>query len=331
MKVLFIGGTGIISSACSELALARGLELYLLNRGQSSRAVPEGARVLQGDIRDRASAAAALGDLSFDAVVDWVAFTPEHIEVDLELFRGRTQQYVFISSASAYQTPPVTLPVVESTPLRNPYWGYSRDKIACEDRLLRAYRDEGFPMTIVRPSHTYDRTLLPMDGGYTVAHRMRQGKPVIVHGDGTSLWVLTHHRDFARGFVGLLGNPHALGEAFHITSDELLTWNQIFETVARAAGTTAELVHVPSEVIAAYDEGWGAGLLGDKANSMIFDNSKIKRTVPDYVATIPFARGADEIMAWFDADPARRTVDAERDRLMDRIIAATSRSNPAGT
>jgi nucleoside-diphosphate-sugar epimerase len=329
MKVLFIGGTGIISSACTQLAVERGLELYLLNRGRSSRPLPEGARVLQGDIRDRASLTAALGDLTFDAVVDWVAFTPEHIEGDLELFRERTQQYVFISSASAYQTPPVNLPVVESTPLRNPYWRYSRDKIACEERLLRAYRDEGFPVTIVRPSHTYDRTLLPLDGGYTVVHRMHEGKPVIVHGDGTSLWVLTHHRDFAKGFVGLLGNPHAIGEAFHITSDELLTWNQIFETVARAAGTTAELVHVPSDVIATYDADWGAGLLGDKAHSMIFDNSKIKRVVPDYVATVPFARGADEIMAWFDADPSRRTVDADYDRLLDTIIAATPRSNPA--
>jgi len=328
MKVLFIGGTGIISSACSQLAVERGLELYLLSRGQSARPVPQGARVLQGNIRDRASAAAALGDLTFDAVVDWVAFTPEHIEADLELFQERTRQYVFISSASAYQTPPVSLPVVESTPLVNPYWGYSRDKIACEDRLLRAYRDEGFPVTVVRPSHTYDRTLLPMDGGYTVVDRMRRGEKVIVHGDGTSLWVLTHHRDFARGFVGLLGNPHAVGEAFHITSDELLTWNQIFETVARAAGTVAEIVHVPSELIAAHDPGWGAGLLGDKAHSMVFDNTKIKRVVPDYVATIPFSRGAEEIMTWFDADPARRVVDPERDRLMDKIIAAQASALP---
>ncbi len=322
MKVLFIGGTGIISSACSQLALERGIELYLLNRGRSSRPVPEGAHVLEGDVRDRASATGALGDLTFDAVVNWVAFTPEHIETDLELFKDRTRQYVFISSASAYQTPPLSLPILESTPLSNPFWRYSRDKIACETRLLRAYRDEGFPATIVRPSHTYDRTLLPMDGGYTVVNRMRRGKPVIVHGDGTSLWVLTHHRDFAAGFVGLLGNPHTLGEAFQITSDEVLTWNQIFETVAQAAGTTAQLVHIPSEVIAAYDASWGAGLLGDKAHSMIFDNSKLKRAVPGYVAKIPFARGAEEIMAWFDEDSARQVVDTELDRLMDDIITA---------
>ena len=328
MKVLFIGGTGIISSACSQLAAERGVELYLLNRGYSSRLVPDGAHVLQSDIRDEASATEALGKLTFDVVVNWVAFTPEHIETDIKLFRNRTQQYVFISSASAYQTPPANLPVVESTPLVNPYWQYSRDKIACEERLTQAYRDEGFPMTIVRPSHTYDQTLLPMDGGYTVVNRMRQGKKVIVHGDGTSLWVLTHHHDFARGFAGLLGNPHAIGDTFHITSDELLTWSQIFETVAQAAGTTAQIVHVPSELIAAYDADWGAGLLGDKANSMIFDNTKIKRVVPGYVATIPFARGAEEVMAWFDADPARQSVDHTLDRLMDKIIAAQASALP---
>ncbi len=322
MKVLFIGGTGIISSACSELAAERGVELYVMNRGQSSRPLPEGVHLLQGDVRDRASVEAALGDATFDAVVNWVAFTPEHIETDLEVFAGRTGQYVFISSASAYQTPPLSLPITESTPLRNPFWDYSRAKIACEERLIRSYRDEAFPVTIVRPSHTYDRTLLPMDGGYTVVDRMRRGEKVIVHGDGSSLWVLTHHRDFAKGFVGLLGHPRAVGETFHITSDEVLTWNQIFETVARAAGTTAQIVHVPSEVVAAHDAGWGAGLLGDKAHSMVFDNTKIKRIVPDYVATVPFAWGAEEIMAWFDADPARQVIDTKRDRLMDKIITA---------
>lgn len=330
MKVLFIGGTGIISSACSQLAVHRGHELYLLNRGQTqtTRPVPEGAHVLQGDVRDKASVIGALGTMTFDAVVNWVAFTPEHVETDIELFRDRTRQYVFISSASAYQTPPLQLPVTESTPLINPYWQYSRDKIACEERLTRAYRDEGFPVTIVRPSHTYDATSLPLDGGYTVVDRMRRGEKVIVHGDGTSLWVLTHHRDFAVGFIGLLGNPHAVGDAVHITSDELLSWNQIFEAVAQAAGTTAHIVHVPSELIAAYDSSWGAGLLGDKAHSMVFDNTKIKRLVPDYVAATPFARGAEEIMAWFDAEPSRRVVDAERDRLIAEIIAAQESALP---
>ncbi len=322
MKVLFIGGTGIISSACSPLAIEQGMELYLLNRGTSFRPAPEGANLLNGDIRNPDSVRQAIGDLHFDAVVDWIAFTPEHIETDIELFNGRTDQFVFISSASAYQKPIAALPITESTPLHNPYWEYSRNKIACEERLVQAYREDGFPMTIIRPSHTYDQTLLPMSSGYTVVNRMRQGKKVIVHGDGTSLWTLTHHRDFAKAFVGLLGNNHAIGDAFQITSDELLTWNQIFEMVAHAAGVEANIIHIPSEFIAQFDQGWGDGLLGDKMHSVIFDNSKIKRLVPDYVAAIPFARGVQEIMAWYDADPARQVVDAEKDALMDRIIAA---------
>ena len=325
MKVLFIGGTGIISSACTQLAVERGIDLYLLNRGQSVRPVPAGAKVLHGDLRDPASLAAALGDHQFDAVVNWIAFTPEHIEADLKAFGGRTGQYVFISSASAYQKPVSLLPITESTPLHNPFWEYSRNKIACEERLTRAYREDGFPVTVVRPSHTYDQTLLPMDGGYTVVNRMRQGKRVIVHGDGESLWVLTHHRDFAVGFVGLLGNPHALGETFHITGDELQSWNAIFRTVARAAGTSARMVHLPSDFIAARDPDWGAGLLGDKAHSVIFDNAKIRRAVPDFNPAISFARGADEIMAWYDADPARQVVNEALDRRMDDMIAACDR------
>ena len=321
MKILFIGGTGVISSACSQLICERGDELYLLNRGESKRAVPESAHVLNADIRDKDSVQKALGAMNFDAVVDWIAFAPQHIETDLELFKNRTNQYVFISSASAYQTPPTSLPVTESTPLFNPFWQYSRDKIACEERLVKAYREENFPMTIVRPSHTYDQTMLPLKGRYTVIDRMRKGKKVIVHGDGTSLWTLTHHTDFAKGFVGLLGNNHAVGEAFQITSDELLTWNQIYELAAQAAGTTAQIVHIPSEIIAKYDAEWGAELFGDKAHSMIFDNTKIKRLVPDYAATIPFSRGIKEIINWFDADSSRQIVDEKLDQLMDKIIA----------
>ncbi|WP_019010185.1 SDR family oxidoreductase [Deinococcus aquatilis] len=328
MKVLFIGGTGIISSACSELALSQGMDLFLLNRGESSRPVPDGATVLRGDIRDPGSVREALGDLDFDVVVNWVAFTPEHIETDLALFAGRTKQYVFISSASAYQKPLGHLPITESTPLHNPFWQYSRDKIACEDRLTRAYREGGFPATIVRPSHTYDRTLLPMDGGWTVVDRMRQGKPVIVHGDGTSLWTLTHHRDFAVGFVGLLGRPAVIGEAVQITGDEWLTWNQIFELVAGAAGAEANIVHVPSRVIAAFAPDWGAGLLGDKAHSVIFDNSKIKRLVPEFRATVPYARGVQEVLAWYDANPVHQVVDTELNRLMDEIIGQVQGVGP---
>lgn len=322
MKVLFIGGTGIISSACSQLAIERGIELHLFNRGNTtSRAVPDGARVILGDIRDPQSARSALKGRTFDAVVNWIAFTPQHIQTDLELFRGCTGQYIFISSASAYQTPPASLPVTESTILDNPFWLYSRNKIACEEMLVRAYRDEKFPMTIVRPSHTYDKTLLPFDGGYTIVDRMRKGKKVIVPGDGTSLWTLTHHTDFAKGFVGLLGHSAAIGESFHITSDEWLSWNQIFEIVARAAGTEAKMAHIPSELINAYDPDWGAGLLGDKACSMIFDNSKLKRLVPDFRCTVPFTRGAEEVMAWYDADPARQVVDEKFNRLEDELIA----------
>jgi nucleoside-diphosphate-sugar epimerase len=330
MKILFIGGTGIISSACAQLAIERGHELYLLNRGQTTkRPVPQGAQVLHGDIRDRESARAALGDHKFDAVVDWIAFITDHIEIDLDLFRGRTGQYVFISSASVYQTPPANVPVVESTPLDNPVWLYSRNKIACEERLLRAYREEKFPTTVVRPSHTYDKTLCPIHGGYTMIDRMRKGLPVIVHGDGTSLWTMTHHKDFAKGFVGLLGQNRVIGDTFHITSDEVLTWDQIYRLMGRAAGIEApKLVHVPSELIAAYDKDWGDGLLGDKAHSMIFDNAKIKRLVPDFVAAIPFAQGAKEIVTWYDSDPANRVMDEKLNQTIDRILAGYKKAWP---
>ncbi len=329
MKVLFIGGTGIISSACTQLAVDKGIDLYHLNRGQSSRPTPDGVTVLRGDIREPESARQALADHTFDAVVDWIAFTPDHIETDIALFAGRTKQFVFISSASAYHTPPLNLPVTESCPLHNPFWQYSRNKIACEDRLMKAYREDGFPITIVRPSHTYDRTLMPMGYGYTVIDRMRQGKKVIVHGDGTSLWTLTHHKDFAVGFVGLLGNHHTIGDAFHITNDEILTWNQIFTLLAQAAGVDEpKLVHISSDFIAAFDPGWGDELFGDKAHSMTFDNTKIKRTVAEYNPTIPFHQGAVEIMAYYDGDPARQTVDAKRNAMMDRIIAAYEAALP---
>lgn len=326
MKVLFIGGTGTISSACSELALQRGIELWLFNRGQSVRPVPPGARVIHGDISNVREAQQALEGHVFDAVVDWIAFRPEQVQRDIDLFGGRTGQYIFISSASVYQKPPASLPITESTPLYNPFWQYSRDKIACEDLLMQTYRRTGFPFTVVRPSHTYDQTYIPLNGRYTVIDRMRRGKKVVVHGDGTSLWVMTNHRDLAKGFVGLLGNPRAIGEAYHITSDEIITWNQIYTLLGQAAGAEPELVHISSETLAAhyaaYNPDWGPGLLGDKAHSVLFDNSKIKRAVPGFVATTPFAEGAREIMAWFDADPARRVVDPEVDALFDRIIAA---------
>ncbi|HWD39050.1 MAG TPA: SDR family oxidoreductase [Fimbriimonas sp.] len=321
MRVLFIGGTGIISSACSPLAISQGIDLYLLNRGKSHRGTPEGAKVLHGDIRDPDSVRAAIGGMTFDAVVDWIAFTAEHIQTDIELFKGRTGQFVFISSASAYQTPPSTLPVTESTVLDNPFWQYSRNKIACEELLVRAYRESKFPATIVRPSHTYDKTLLPFDGGYTTFDRMLKGKPVVVLGDGTSLWVLTHHRDFARAFVPLLGNSHAIGEAYHITSDELLTWNQIFDIVADAAGVKANKVHVATETMVRHKAELSGGLLGDKANSMIFDNTKIKRAAGGWEAQIPFSVGAKEVVSYFLEDPTRGRVDDEWNRFEDELIA----------
>jgi nucleoside-diphosphate-sugar epimerase len=316
LKVLFIGGSGVISSACSALAVESGIDLHVLNRGRTTiRPLPPGATEIRGDINgDRVPARD-----DYDAVVNWVAFSPEQVLRDVELFHGKTRQYVFISSASAYQTPPSRVPVTESTPLRNPFWRYSRDKIACEDALTAAYREDGFPVTIVRPSHTYDRTLVPFDGDWTVLGRMLAGKPVIVHGDGTSLWTLTHHADFARAFVPLLGHPRTIGEAFHITSDDVLTWDQIAGALASALGVTSRIVHVPSDAIAAADPSWGAGLLGDKAHSMVFDNSKIRSVVPGWRAGIPFERGAREIVSWYLADPARQVTDERLDAVMDKL------------
>jgi nucleoside-diphosphate-sugar epimerase len=329
MKVLFIGGTGVISSACATLAVQQGIDLHLLNRGQSAaRPAPVGATVLHGDIRDPDSVAAALHGQAFDAVVDWIAFSPQHVQTDIDLLRGRMGQYIFISSASAYQSPPASLPVSESTLLDNPFWEYSRQKIACEELLVRAYRDEKFPMTIVRPSHTYDATKVPLLGGYTSLQRIKQGQPVLVYGDGTSLWTLTHTRDFAKGFIPLLGNARAIGEAVHITSDEWLTWNQIYQIMAAALGAEAQLVHVPSELINAYDALHGEGLLGDKSHSMIFDNSKIKRLAPGFACTTPFAWGAREIVAWYEADPARQVIDPYVEALIERVLAAYQRCWP---
>jgi nucleoside-diphosphate-sugar epimerase len=311
----------LASAACSRKAVEAGLDQTVVNRGKTAtRPLPPDAEVVTADISDPA-ALASIAAQDFDVVVDWIAFTPEQVRARTDAFRGRTGQYVFISSASAYQTPPARLPITESTPLRNPHWQYSRDKIACEDLLTQLYRDEGYPATVVRPSHTYDRTLVPFDGGWTIVERMRRGKPVVVHGDGTSLWTLTHHRDFARGFVPLLGHPRTLGDTFQITSDDVLTWDQIAHTLAAAAGTTAQIVHVPSDAIAAVHEGWGAGLLGDKTHSAVFDNSKLRSVAPGYVATIPFETGAREIIAWYDEDPARQQIDTAIDEAMDTLVA----------
>ena len=320
-KVLFIGGTGVISSACSALAVERGIDLYLFTRGDSLRPPPEGANLIFGDINKPGDIKKVLDQQIFDIVVNWIVYEPEDIERDIQTFRGKIGQYIFISSASAYQKPVQKLPITEETPLENPYWAYSRAKIACEELLFQAFKRDHFPATIVRPSHTYDKTLLPMQGGYTVLDRILKEKPVIIHGDGTSLWVLTHQKDFARGFVGLLGNPMAIGEAFHITSNEILTWNRIFQMVAEATGKLLHPVHIPSSIIAQFDPDWGASLLGDKAHSVIFDNSKIRSLVPNFNAEIPYQEGCKETVNWYLDNPKQQIVDQDLSNKMDQSIS----------
>jgi nucleoside-diphosphate-sugar epimerase len=321
-RVLIIGGNGIISASVSRLAVERGFEVTLLNRGISTTRPPiQGAETIVGDAGDAASVRSAVGNPEFDVVANFRAFSPAQVEADVELFGGRTGQYLFISSASAYQKPIAQLPIVESTPLRNPFWQYSRDKISCEDMLVRAYRDTGFPMTIVRPSHTYDASLIPLEGGWTTLQRMLDGRPIVVHGDGTSWWTLTHARDFARAFVGLFGNPHAIGAPVHITGDESLTWDEIARLLGRALGVVPEIVHVASDEIARAIPEMGPGLLGDKAHSVLFDNTRIRTLVPGWVATTPFAEGAREIVEWHLAGASRRVVDAELDAAFDLLTA----------
>ena len=330
MRVLFIGGTGIISTASTRLAAERGIEVTILNRGQRATELPAGVRTVTADIDDPAAAVRALENASFDAVVDWITYTPAQVERDLALFRGRTRQYIFISSASAYQKPPGHYLITESTPLANPFWQYSRDKIACEERLLKAYREEGFPVTIVRPSLTYGDTQVALAvnswaKSYTVIDRMRRGKKVIVPGDGTSLWVITHNSDFAKGLVGLLGHAQAIGDAFHITSDEAMCWDQFYRLTAEAAGAEPQLLHVPSDFLAACMPEKLGSLTGDKAVSVVFDNTKIKRFVPGYCATVPYREGIRRTLAWFDADPARRQIDTDANARYDKLIGAWER------
>ena len=322
MRVLFIGGTGNISTSVSELCLQKGVDLYLLNRGETTADLP-GTTVLRANVRQPESVAQAIAGMQFDVVVNWIAFVTEHIQQDIDLFRGKTKQYIFISSASAYQTPPVHPVITESTPLHNPFWEYSRNKIACEELLTEAYRVEGFPMTIVRPSHTYARGIPSTIGGnYLLAERLLKGMPVIVHGDGSSLWTVTHSEDFARAFAGLLGHPQAIGQAVHVTSDESLNWNQIHQIIADALGVEANIIHIPSDFIARVNPEIGAGLVGDKTWSVIFDNSKIKTLVPGFTATIPFHEGIRKTLAWFDADERRKAVDPAAHENIDAIIRA---------
>lgn len=327
MKVLFIGGTGNISTSVSKLAIEQGIDLYLLNRGERKVEI-DGAKTITGNIYDKESVKKALADHTWDVVVNWIAFIPEHVKNDLELFRGKTKQYIFISSASVYQKPPSFPVITESTPLSNPFWQYSRDKIDCEELLVKAYQQEGFPVTIVRPSHTYDTTIPVTIGGwteYTIIDRMKKGQKVIIQGDGTSLWTLTHAEDFAKGFNGLLGNQRSIGHPVHITSDEVLTWNQIYESVANAAGAELNAVHIASDFITKVAPGEKDGLWGDKSHCAVFDNSKIKSLVPGFTATIPFSEGIKRTLAWFEADPKRMVINPETNAMMDKIIAEYER------
>jgi nucleoside-diphosphate-sugar epimerase len=325
MNALFLGGTGIISTACADLALQRGIELTLVTRGQHQSRLPKNVKNIALDIHDVAAAKQKLEGLNFDTVVDWIAFTPEDIERDLQLFRGCTRQFIFISSASAYQKPAADYLITESTPLVNSFWQYSRDKLACEERLLKAYREENFPVTIVRPSLTYGDTQLPLvlnswEKPYTMVDRMLRGQKVIVPGDGTSLWTITHNADFAKGFVGLMGNRLSIGHAFHITSEEALTWDQYYQLTAEALGVEARIVHIPSDFIAACIPEKQGTLLGDKSRSAIFDNSKLRRFVPGYCATVPFSEGVRRTIAWLQADPARQEIDAATNSRLDKLI-----------
>jgi len=335
MKLLFIGGTGLLSSACSDLALQRGHELFLLNRSISARyPAPKAATVLRADIHaDSTPLAELLAGHRFDAVVDFIAFTADDIERDISLFRGRTDQFVFISSASAYQKPPKNYLITEETPLENPYWQYSRDKIACEIRLMKAYQADGFPVTIIRPSLTYGPSQIPFCVGswlhpWTVIDRMKRGQKVIIPGDGTSLWVLTWNGDFAKGLVGLLCNEKAIGEAFHITSDQVLSWDQIYLEAYQALGQKPNVVHIPSELIAAFWPHATGSLIGDKVNSAVFDNSKIKKFVPDYNCEVSWADGLRRSLDWFESHPEFQTVDDESNGLWDKIIEGYERAFP---
>lgn len=321
LDILFLGGTGTISTASVRLAVARGHRVSVLNRGRSGKALPDGVESLIGDVADPASVDAAVGGRAFDVVAQFRAFTPDTVVGDIDRFSGRVGQYVFISSASAYQKPPASLPVTEATPLKNPFWQYSRDKIACEDVLVAADRDRDFPMTIVRPSHTYDDALLPTTGGWTDIARMRAGKPVVVHGDGTTPWTLTHADDFAVGFVGLFGRPEALGSAYTITGESAPTWNQIYTWLGRAAGVEPTLAHIASERIAREIPEVGPGLVGDKAHAMLFDTTKLRRLVPEFTTTVPYAEGARRQIAWYDAHPEAQIVDEELDARFDRLAA----------
>jgi nucleoside-diphosphate-sugar epimerase len=330
MKVLFIGGTGIISMAITrQLSKLPNFELYLLNRGNRNSDLPSNVKIIQGDINNEQDIASKIENLSFDAVCNFIAFVPKHLERDYNLFKNKTKQYIFISSASAYQKPLSNYLITEGSPMANPYWEYSRNKIACEDFLMKKYREDKFPVTIVRPSHTYDERSVPLgvhgkNGSWQVIKRMQEGKPVIIHGDGTTLWTMTHNSDFAKAFIGLLGNVHALGETFHITSDESLTWNQIYQSIANALGVELKACLVFSEFLHAVGPQYDflGSLVGDKANSVVFDNSKVKRAVPGFVATKRFDQGVKETIDFILKNKEYQKEDPDFDKWCDKVVEA---------
>ena len=336
MKALFIGGTGTISMAITkQLAANPDWELYLLNRGTRAQELPEGVKIITGDINNEQQVAEAIKDMKFDCVCDFIAFVPAQLERDYRLFAGKTKQFMFISSASAYQKPLADYKITESTPLHNPYWEYSRNKIACEEYLMKQYREQGFPITIIRPSHTYDERNLPLgahgdNGSWQVVKRMLEGKPVILHGDGSSLWTITHNSDFAKAFIGLMGNIHAIGESYHITTDEAVTWNQIYATVADELGVAYKPYYVPSDFLDAvgkYD--YRGGLIGDKSNTVIFDNSKVKRAVPGFTCTVRADQGLRKTVRHMLATPELQKEDPEFDQWCDKVIAAMEKAKEA--
>lgn len=336
MKALFIGGTGTISMAITkQLAANPDWELYLLNRGTRAQELPAGVKTITADINNEQQVAEAIRDINFDCVCDFIAFVPGQLERDYRLFAGKTKQFMFISSASAYQKPLSDYKITESTPLANPYWEYSRNKIACEEYLMKQYREAGFPITIIRPSHTYDERNVPVGahgdkGSWQVLKRMMEGKPVLIQGDGTSLWTITHNSDFAKAFIGLMGNIHAIGEAYHITTDESVTWNQIYAIIADELGVELKAYHVPSDFldeVGKYD--YRGGLIGDKSNTVVFDNSKVKRAVPGFTCTVRADQGLRKTVQHMLATPELQQDDPEFDQWCDKVIAALESAKEA--
>ena len=335
-KALFIGGTGTISAAIVRRLVGElGWQVWLLNRGNRPDAVPEGAHSIVADINDETDVLHKLGDMTFDCVCEFIGFTPDQVQRDYRLFKGRTRQYIYTSSASAYHKPAASYIITEGTTLANPHWEYSRNKIACEEFLMEKYRTEGFPVTIVRPSHTYDERSVPLGvhgkkGSWQVIKRMLEGKPVIIQGDGTSLWTMTFNTDFAIGYTGLMGNRHAIGEAFQITGDETLTWNQIYATIADALGVELKAYHVASDFLAAVGDKYGydfeGSLIGDKSVSVVFDNRKLKRAVPDMRTEVRFDQGVRIALDYVLSHPERQIPDPEFDAWCDRVIEAQERA-----